>query len=174
MTKNAPTITPNEQRVLELEGVVHACNVEVERLNERFQNLVSVRHPKAAEDVARRAEADEVKRSLNRAQMARCDAQAVVLEARRALIVDDVDPVEVEAAKLALDEAQQVYSNLVNRTKWAADERRGIEYAIKSARVAKADYAESVSVIGRRIAARHADGERQRLLTGIAEGPRYG
>ena len=161
---DTPTITSDEQRVLELEGVVHACTAEIERLNERFQFIVSVRHPKTAEEIARRAEADELKRDVNRAQMVRCDAQVFVLEARRALIVDDVDSAEVEAAKLALDEAQQVYTALVNRTKWAADERRGIEYAIKSARVAKADYAESAAIISQRIAARIAGGERQRLL----------
>ena len=156
--------TTPEARVVELEGVVSACNVEVERLNERFQHLVSIRHPKAAEDVARRAEADELKRDVNRAQMARCDAQVAMLEARRALIVDDVDPVEVEAAKCALDEAQREYSNLVNRRKWADDERRALGHAIKSAMVARADYAESAAIISQRIAARIAGGERQRLL----------
>jgi hypothetical protein len=167
MTKNAPPITTAEARVLELEGVVHACTAEIERLNERFQLLASIRHPKAAEDVARRAEADELKRDLNKAQMVRCDAQVAVLEARRALIVDDVDMADVDAAKARLDEAQREYNAIVNRTKWAADERRALEHAIKSARVAKADYEESAAIIAKRIAARISEGERRRLLAGV-------
>ena len=175
MTKNAPAITPSEARILELETVVHACSVEVEQLTERFQSVSALRHPSGHEEVARKAEADEVKRDVNRAQMARCDAQIALAEARRNLIHDDVDPVEVEAAKRALDEAQQVYTELVNRRKWAADESRGIESAIKSYRVTRADREEDVAIISRRIAARIADGEHRRLLAGIAvEGPRYG
>ena len=174
MTKNAPPITTVEARILELETVVHACSVEVERLTERFQKVSLVRHPSGHEEVARKAEADEVKRDVNRAQMARCDAQIALAEARRDVLVDDVDSSEVEAAKCALDEAQQVYTELVNRRKRAADESRGIESAIKSYRVTRADREEDVAIISRRIAARIADGEHRRLLAGIVtEGPGF-